>query len=126
MRLDIEGGNLTRRTLIRRHIEGEISRCLAAFAHRIGTVRIRLRERAPSEATRVLCGIGVTFDPRDEASAAWVLARAEDDDACGAVSRAVERVAKAVGEEIARCDREDALRARALLAFSQSGVVERV
>lgn len=64
--------------------------------------------------------------PRDEASAAWVLARAEDDDACRAVSRAVERVAKAVGEEIARRDREDASRAHTLLAFSQSGVVERV
>ncbi len=126
MRVDINGSNLARRAVIRRHIDGEISRSLAPFAHRIGIVRIRLRERAPSEATRVLCGIGVTLEPRDLASAAWVLARAEDDDACRAVSRAAERVANAVGEEIARRDREDTFRARALLALSQSGVVERV
>lgn len=126
MRLDIEGGDLARRACIQRHIEREMSRRLATFARRIATVRIRLRERASSEATRILCGIGVTLEPRDEATAAWLIARAEDDDACESVSRAVERVAKAVGEEIARRDREDACRARAPLAFSQSGVVERV
>jgi hypothetical protein len=68
----------------------------------------------------------VTLEPPDEAAAAWVLARAEDDDPYQAVSHAVERVARAVAEEIARRDRERALHARALLAFVERGSVERV
>ncbi len=126
MRLDINGSDVARRAAIRRHIEGEVSRGLARFAPRVGTVRVRLLERAPAEATRILCGIGVTLEPPDEAAAAWVLARAEDDDAYRAVSHAVERVARAVAEEIARRDRERALHARALLAFVERGSVERV
>ncbi|MGE5360683.1 MAG: hypothetical protein ACM3NQ_16830 [Bacteroidales bacterium] len=126
MRLDIDGSSLIRRPAVRRHIEGEIARCVAPFAHRIGTVRIRLRERAPSEATRVLCGIGVTLEPRGDAAAAWVLARADEDDACRAVSHAAERLARAVGDEIARRDREQAVRARALIAVSRAGIAERV
>ncbi len=124
MRLDIDGSSLVRRSSIRRHIEHEIWRLLGPFAGRIGTVRLRLRERAPSEPTRAFCGIGVTLEPPDEASGAWLLARAEADDVGVAVERAVERVAKAVGEEVGR--REQELRARALTAFSRTGIAERV
>src|SRR5512140_2561186 len=93
MRLDIDGNDLIRAVGIRRLVVDEVSRCLAPFAHRIGTVRIRLRERSPSEAAGILCGIGVALEPRDDDDAAWVLARAEGDDACQAVSRAASRVA---------------------------------
>ncbi len=125
MQLDIDGSSVVRRSMVRRHIEREIARRLGPFAHRIGTVRIRLRERALSEPTRTFCGIGVTLEPRDEFDP-WVLARAEDDDACLAVDRAVERVAKTLSEKIARRDQEAALRSRALVAYSRSGIVEGV
>ncbi len=122
MQREIDGSSVVRKPAIRRHIEQEIARRLGPYAQRIGTVRIRVRERAPSEPTRMFCGIGVTFDRCDEPGG-WVLARVEDDDACRAVDRAVQRVAKTVSERIARCDEDAALRARALGAFSQSGVV---
>jgi hypothetical protein len=126
MRLDIDGSSVVRRPAVRRHIEGAVSRGLGAFTGRIATIRIRLCERAPTEATRALCGIAVTLEPPDERASAWVLARAEDDDTCRAVDRAVERVAKTLGEEIARRDREAAERASALAIFARRGVVERV
>ncbi len=126
MRLDIDGSSVVHRPAIRRHIERAVLRGLGAFMARIGTVRIRLRERAASEATRALCGIAVTLEPRDEPASGWVLARAEDDDACRAVDRAVDRVAKTLDEQIARHDREAAARASVLARFSPRGIVERV
>lgn len=126
MRLDIDGSSVVRRPAVRQHIERAVSRALSAFAARIGTIRIRLSERPPSEDTRALCGVAVTLAPHDEPASAWVLARAEDDDPCRAVDRAVERVAKTLGEAIARRDREAAARAKALAVFTQRGIVERV
>ena len=125
MELDIDGSSLVRRLTVHRHIETEASRRLAPFADRIGAVRVRLRERASTTPTRALCGIGVTLEPRDAAAGAWVLGRAEDDDPCAAVDRALGHIVKALGEEILRRDREQASRTRALLDFAQTGVVHR-
>jgi len=100
MQLDIDDSSPVRRSEVRRYIEREISRRLSPFADRIETVRIRLGELAPSEPTRTLCGIAVALASRDEAPGTWVLARADHDDACHAVDRAVERIAEAVSEKI--------------------------
>ena len=126
MHLDIDGSSVVRRPAVRHHVESEIARQLSRFADRISAIRIRLRERAPSEPTRAMCGIALALDAREGAPGTWVLGRAEDDDATRAVDRALERVARTVSEEIARADEERARRARSLLAFSQTGIVERV
>ena len=126
MHLDIDDSSLVRQPAVRRHLELEIARRLGGFAGRIDTIRVRLRERAPSEPTRTMCGMAVSLEPRDGAPGACVLARAEDDDACRAVDRTIQRVATSLGEEFTRRDREQALRARTLRVFTQAGVVQRV
>jgi len=127
MHVDIDGSGLARRFAVRRYVEGEVGRRLSPFADRIDVVRVRLVERAPSAPTRTFCGIAVTLEPcGDENAGAWALGRAEEDDAIVAIDRALDRVANSVSEEFARRDREQASRARALVAFAQTGNVHRV
>ncbi len=125
MQLDIDGPALVAGTEVRQRIEREIARRLGPFAGRIRAVTVRLGGQAPSQPPRTLCGIAVSLEPCDECAPARVLARAEDDDTYRAVDCAAVRAAGAVDDELARRDRRQAGRARAL-AFAESGSVARV
>ncbi len=109
MTLDIQGPDLLLTPVLRRYVEHQALLALAPFGNRVKAARIRIRRR-PGETGATVCGIGVNLDPDVESSRSWVLSRAEDEEAYRAVDRAVDRIALAVGGEMAEWETRRAAR----------------
>ena len=118
MQLDIQGDRLTALPTIRQYIERRVLFELGKFGNLVERVRIRLREEASESGIRILCGTAVNLVPDGNLSPSCMVSRVRIDgtDVCQAIDEAVQRVAGAVGGELARWD---AIReARALLSAS--------
>lgn len=121
MQVNIQGSGIAGRPDVRRHVEQRALLELSRYGDRVGLVRVRLTERAPTAESRYHCGVAVTIADGEEGTG-LVLARGQANDAQALVASVFERVGRLAGGEITRADTAREARAQwVALAGAEAG-----